>query len=89
MDAELLTHTHKRLEALLVRIYKVRKRSTRLELLNRSIACTNIRNLISKELVECRRTRKVTSKCQTLIESYIHSVDLLEEYVTFGLLVDA
>jgi len=88
MDADLLYQTHERFDTLLLRIRKIRSNSTKMQLLEMSTVCSKFRNLISIELVECRRLRKVTIKCQDLINSYVQSVNTLEEHIVFGLLVD-
>lgn len=53
-----------------------------------SKGCDHYRTEISKESVECRRLRHPTVKYQTLLDRYAESVQILEEYVTFALLLD-
>lgn len=47
------------------------------------------RTQVSKEAVECRRIRKITSRYADLENKYIRLLTELEEYTTFGLLANA
>ena len=47
------------------------------------------RTEVSREAVECRRTRKITARYAQLENKYIQLLTELEEYTTFGLLANA
>ena len=86
--ATLLTQTHSKLDALCSQLKKLKKTSCTTDLTTLLNNSNKLRDQISKELVECRRVQKISSKCQTLIELYVQSVNVLDESVTFGILLN-
>jgi len=75
-------------ESLEPKIWAIVQHNTKMDLLKMARSCSNLRDDISRELVECRRLRRPTAKYQGLIERYQTSVHSLQEYTTFALLLD-
>ena len=86
--ASLLNSTHLRFDTLHNQIKRLKRTSCTLDLNRLLETSLTARESISKELVECRRVKQITAKCQTLLVFYTQSVETLEEYVTFGILLN-
>lgn len=86
--ATTLNNTHLRFDALHSQIKRFNRSACTSDLKRLLETSSKFRELISKELVECRRVKQITAKCQTLLTSYVQSVDTLDEYVTFGILLN-
>ena len=83
-----LNDTHLRFDTLHSQIKRFKRTTCTADLTRLLETSSKYRELISKELVECRRVKQITAKCQTLLASYVQSVDTLDEYVTFGILLN-
>lgn len=51
-------------------------------------SCDNLNSDLSKERVECRRLKRETVKYREFLDHYEQAVTVLEEYVTYALLID-
>lgn len=88
MDTSLLEHTIERCEVLYPKIRVIKNYNTQSDLLKLAMNCKNLRDDISKELVECRRRHHESVKYRELLDRLIETVNTLEEYTTFALLLD-
>jgi len=75
-------------ESLEPKIWAIVQHNTKMDLLKMARSCSNLRDDISRELVECRRLHRLTVKYHELLERYQTSVNSLQEYTTFALLLD-
>ena len=88
MDTSLLEQTIERCEVLYPKIRAIKNYRTQSDLLKLAMNCKNLRDDISKELVECRRRHHASVKYQELLDRLLETVNTLEEYTTFALLLD-
>lgn len=85
LSYELLTERH---EQVLAAIRTMTNHSLSKDLRRMSRACDNCRTELSKESIQCRKYRRETIKYQELLQQYSTCLQVLEEYVTFGVLLD-
>lgn len=86
--ATTLNNTNLRFDELHNQIKRFKRLTCTVDLKRLLETSSKFRELISKELVECRRVKQITAKSQTLLISYVQSVATLDEYVTFGILLN-
>lgn len=77
----------KKNEELYAQIRQVENHAAAKDLLKMARTTENIRNDISREMVECRRTKKTTKRLLELVEDYKEATRNLESNLVFALLL--
>lgn len=88
MDTEHIVKAIESFSDLEGKIRNLKQYKSQTELLKIARTCENLQTELSKELVTCRRVKRVTPELVSIGDRFCVAVSTLEEMVTFALLLD-